>query len=180
MSEMTRRYSVLTKIFSDKFPELKANLSSEDQVYELNFREKNVHLYGDTFIKFKHVGAIMNTKMFRMAFNSNYIKSPEVTFEKTMLDPDTVVNDKAFPPNFKVKIVMQEVSAAVFNQEELKLQREGRDDMIRILREWEAENITPTDTQTLIFGDPDFDDREEMMVINFDDQMPADTSDNED
>lgn len=106
--------------------------------------------------------------MFRLAFNSNKEKPSEMVFDRYMLDPDTLVKDPAFPENFRVKLVMENVPEEESSKEEMKEQREGRDKIMNILRQREKESLTVLDTQNLVFGDPDFDDRDEMMVVNFD------------
>ncbi len=115
-----------------------------------------------------------------MAFNSNNFKTLEFDYEITELDPDTIVKSGLFPSNFKVRIVMEEVPASQASQEELKLQRQGRDTILEILKLREADAITSSDTQTLVFGDPDFDDRDEAMVVGLDQKPQSDSSENED
>lgn len=49
----------MIKIASEKYDDMKkliGNKIGNEEVCELNFRDKDVILYGDTFIKFKHVG----------------------------------------------------------------------------------------------------------------------------
>jgi hypothetical protein len=113
-------------------------------------------------------GSFKNSKMMRLAFNSNKEKSSEMVFDKFMLDPDTLIKDPAFPENFRVKIVMENVPEEEASKDEMHDQREGRDKILNILRIREKESLTVLDTQNLMFGDPDFDDRDEMMVVNFD------------
>lgn len=118
--------------------------------------------------------------MLRIAFHSGYFKELIKDFPKTMLDPDTLVKDPAFPENFKIRIVLEEVDPKHASQEEINLQLNGRDKVIKILKEREDQGLTELETQKLVFGDPDFDDRDEMQVVNIDDtQNHSDAEDGE-
>jgi hypothetical protein len=118
--------------------------------------------------------------MFRIAFHSSCFKELYQDFPKHMLDPDTLIKDPAFPANFKVRIVLEEVDLKYASQEEINEQLNGRDRVLRILREREEQGLSELDTQKLVFGDPDFDDRDEMQVVNIDDtQNHSDAEDGE-
>ncbi len=176
------------QICSEKFEDLRKLLAARgagDEVCELGFRDKNIILYGDTFVKVKHLGSrrsagtIKNTKMFRMAFHSSQFKELHKDFPKHMLDPDTLVKDPAFPENFKVRIVLEDVDPKHASQEELNFQLNGRDKILRILKDREDQNLSELETQKLVFGDPDFDDRDEMQVVNIDDAQNHSDEDGE-
>lgn len=118
--------------------------------------------------------------MFRLAFHSSCFKEQYKDFPKHMLDPDTLIKDPAFPENFKVRVVLEDVDPKHASQEEINFQLNGRDKVLRILREREEQCLTELETQKLVFGDPDFDDRDEMQVVNIDDtQNHSDAEDGE-
>ena len=174
------------KISSEKFEDLRKIMANSDikgEICELDYRGKDVRLYGDTFIKFKHLGTFTSSKMFRLAFNSNFEKNKEIVFNRYMVDPDTVAKDfNTFPDSFSVRLILEDMSPELVDlagREELKEQQKGADTIIKILEKREAENLTVLDTQNLVFGDPDFDDRDEMMVVNMEaaGQIPSDDPD---
>lgn len=101
--------------------------------------------------------------MFRMAFNTHLLYSSKVVFDKKMLDPDTVVKKAYFPEGFKIVLTFEDLPMDPEN-EECKAQLEGIDLIKRIVADRHKENLTDLDAQILTFGDPDFDDRDEMMV----------------
>lgn len=106
--------------------------------------------------------------MFRMAFNSSYFKELQQDFDKTMLDPDILVKDPMFPQNFRVRILLQEIDQKTTKSNEFREQEKGKQEIISILQRREKEMIDEFNTQILVFGDPDFDDRDEMQVVNMD------------
>lgn len=56
-----RKVSLPNQIHSEKFDDLRkimANSEKQGEVCELNYRDKNVLIYGDTFIKIKHLGSL--------------------------------------------------------------------------------------------------------------------------
>lgn len=199
----------MTEVFSDKFEDVRkvgfldsVNIKKELPSYradkddqkpgtfaqehsKLDFRDKNVMLFGDTFIKLKHQGTLTNSKMFRLAFHCGNV-GLEAEYTIKDLDPDTLSKDSAFThiPYFSVTVKLEDVPEAQLTLEsknELKAHRDGRQKVIDILTRREAEKITPPDSQHLVYGLPDFDDRDEMMVIKFEDSGKSDgESENED
>lgn len=200
---------MLTEVFSDKFEDIRKNgyLDSlqikkelpgyrpekEDQKpgsfaqehSKLDFRDKNVILYGDTFIKLKHQGTLTNSKMFRLAFHCGNV-GLETEYTIKDLDPDTLCKDSAFThiPYFSVTVKLEDIPETQLHgegQTELRAQREGRQKVIDILTRREAEKINPLDSQRLVYFLPDFDDRDEMMVLKFEDSAKSEgESENED
>lgn len=115
-----------------------------------------------------------------MAFNTNNFKKSPVVFTLKELDPDVLQKDPAFPNDFKVKVFWTEAEAGNINLEEMKAQKTGKDLIIKVLQSREKENIQDSQTQKLMFGDPDFDDRDEILAINLDGFEHSDVSEGED
>lgn len=102
--------------------------------------------------------------MFRLAFNSNLVAN-NYTLSLEELDPDTVRNDHAFPKSFRVTFFMDEIDVDC-NSIELEKQKTGYkiiEDSIEYRKSNVKDNIH---TQVNLFGDPDFDDRDEIMVFD--------------
>ena len=96
-----------------------------------------------------------------------------------MLDPDKTVKRAQFPEGFRVVLLFdqQEVDPT---SEEGKAQLQGIESIKKIVSDRASEKISPIDTQILAFGDPDFDDRDEMMVSHPGDSDASDLSEGED
>ena len=106
---------------------------------------------------------IKKRKMFRIAFSTHRIDSNIVVYEKDMLDPDKIVRKTNFPEKFKIVLAFEDLEIEEMGNEG-KAQVEGLDYIKDIVRAREKEGGSDYDAQILVFGDPAFDDRMEMMV----------------
>lgn len=118
--------------------------------------------------------------MLRLAFNSNFFTENEVDYAVEQLDPDTLKKNACYPRGFKVRVRLENCGEGLGAAEELKEQQAGRDTIAHILEQREREDWEEEYTKELVFGEGDFDDREEMMVANLQDNNPSDASDQED
>lgn len=102
--------------------------------------------------------------MFRLAFNSNAVPN-NYSLSLDELDPDTVRNDSAFPKYFKVTFFLDEIDVDC-NSIELEEQKKGYS-IIEGSLEYRKNNVKDNlHAQVNLFGDPDFDDRDEVMVFD--------------
>lgn len=114
--------------------------------------------------------------MFRLAFNSNQVDT-KFTFDLKELDPDTIVTDPAFK-DLRVTFFLEELED-LSNSSELTKQVEGYK-TIEASLQYHTEKVKPTIESQLnivnVFGDPDFDDRDEMMIVNKDQEEHSEMS----
>lgn len=102
-------------------------------------------------------------KMFRLAFNTHLLDTNEVVLKKDMLDPDKTKHKAQFPPTFKITLFFDHKELDPTTEESIQ-QLKGIEVIKQVLIKRKNENISELDTQVLAFGDPDFDDRDEVMV----------------
>ena len=171
----------LNQIFQKKFDDLKkmpVHPIMNDKEAELVF-DNHVYLFGDTFIKFTQISrrllpdTLSSKKMFRLAFNSNEVNNV-FTFELKDLDPDTIVNDPAYA-GLRVTFYLEDIEED-FNSSELDQQIRGYKVIENSLAYRSKQNMNPLSTQINVFGDPDFDDRDEMMIVNKDNMEVSEMS----
>lgn len=123
-------------------------------------------LFGDTFIKFTHSGTLSNKKMFRLAFNSSTVKSNKLRFELGQLDPDKIRDDPAFPKRFCVDLYFQDMEDP--SSDELAKQKNDFkliDDCLKY-RAAHVQDKNESAVDRVVFGDEDFDDRDEIMIVD--------------
>lgn len=133
--------------------------------------EKNVNLFP--------IDMLSSKKMFRLAFNTHLVYKNKLVFEKNMMDPDKTIKKIQFPEKFKV-VLLFDTTEVDPSSEEGAAQLEGLEVIKNIVAEREEEEISELDSQVLTFGDPDFDDRDEMMVNHPGDSDASDHSEGED
>lgn len=170
------------KIFSEKFDDLRKDLiktkEGKAEKAELFLRD-GVILFGDTFIKFSHAGTLSNKKMFRLSFNSNTIgKDTKMEFTLDMLDPDVTKKNPAYPKDFKVTLFFETLDIDPTSSEH-KLQCEGFEAMQEVYK-YRADTLKKEKDYSLsAFGHPDFDDRDEMMIMDLDESCGSELSGDE-
>lgn len=103
--------------------------------------------------------------MFRLAFNSNEVENI-FTFQLEELDPDNIVKDPAFK-GLKVSFYLEDIEEPT-NSSELEKQKLGYKTIKRSLKYRQNQLKSAFDMQLNVFGDPDFDDRDELMIVNKD------------
>lgn len=171
----------MKKLKSVKFNDIKKykipgkdGKEEKTETYELEFAEQ-VILYGDTFIKFTHIGTLSNSKMFRISFNSNTIKGSQLIFTLDMLDPDVTKKNPNFPKDFKMTLFLEDLEVDMKN-EEFKHQLDGFKVIEDCVKYHEKQPKSPLDVQMNVFSDPDFDDRDETMIEDVKDDEESDIS----
>ncbi len=123
-------------------------------------------LCGDTFIKFTHSGTLSNKKMFRLAFNSSIVKNNKLRFELGQLDPDKIRDDPAFPKRFSVELYFQDMEDP--SSDELERQKHDFKQIEECLK-YRVSAVRDKDeaaVHKVVFGDEDFDDRDEVMIVD--------------
>lgn len=135
-------------------------------------------LFGDIFVKVGQnsnsspikllsiLGMFSSKKLFRLAFNTHHVENSgdQIVFTKDQLDPDKFKNEKHFDPNFTFSLILEpfEIDQTDENfKEELK----GIEEIERVVKKIQGEKIQELDSLIYGFGDPEFDDRDESLIL---------------
>jgi phosphatidylinositol-3,4,5-trisphosphate 3-phosphatase/dual-specificity protein phosphatase PTEN len=138
----------------------------------------NLFVFGDIFVKVSHSGMVSAKKMFRLALNTNTVVDSQAEFTLDMLDPDILSKNPAYPRNFKVILFFEDLEAGE-NSHEQERQLEGAKMIESVLKYREAKVVGFLQMHLNVFGDPDFDDREEVMIVDKHEEEGSDLSGDE-
>ncbi|KAL4510579.1 hypothetical protein ABPG72_004733 [Tetrahymena utriculariae] len=127
---------------------------------------------GDVLIRVIHNGKFKNIFMFRFAFNTAFIPEDNtLTFELKELDPDKVIKDQRFPDYFYCEVKFTDYckckNTTLFNnkcKDCLKFMPEVKnqwDTIHEIMEEYKQHSIH--ESKIILFGDPEFDDQNEVL-----------------
>lgn len=138
---------------------------------------------GDVFIKFFHRG-FSNKKMFRVAFNTHFLppKADKLELRKFQLDPDKVRKKTNLPHDFKLVILFEDIDLGdpSVHDDAVKEELKGLERIREICGKRNKQELTEQNMQLIVFGDPDFDDREETMIVHPDESDEDQVSEGDD
>lgn len=112
------------------------------------------------------IGTLSNKKMFRLAFNSSTVsKNNSVKFDLEKLDPDKVRDDPSFPKKFYIELYFQDMDDP--SSVELMEQQKGMKTIEECIK-YRNTNVKDTSDhmERVVFYGEEYDDRDEMMIVD--------------
>lgn len=123
-----------------------------------------------SFLKRARVSLLLDMfsskKLFRLAFSTHHIENhiDELVFTKEQLDPDKFKNEKHFDPNFTFNLSLQSYEIDQTNDDYIQ-ELQGVEEIQRIVKKIQSEKISEMDSLIYGFGDPEFDDKDESLIL---------------